>query len=167
MIQKKICMVGMFATGKTSLVRRFVHSLYSDKYHSTVGVKVDRKALTVAEQEINLLLWDLEGKDDQHDVRASYLRGSAGFLFAADGTRPETVDAIFELRDLTRAAVGDTPSVLALNKMDLSDAWAVDESDYARLRDAGLDPIFTSAKTGEGVDEAFEGLVRSLLEPPK
>jgi small GTP-binding protein len=159
-------MVGMFATGKTSLVRRFVHSLYSDKYHSTVGVKVDRKAITVSGEEVNLLLWDLEGKDELRDVRASYLRGSAGIFFAADGTRRETVDAIFELQDLTRATVGDVPAILAMNKIDLSDAWTADESDYARLRDTGLDPIFSSAKTGEGVEEAFARLAGLLLAPP-
>ena len=47
MIQKKVCMVGVFATGKTSLVHRFVHSLFSAKYHSTVGVKIDRKQVQV------------------------------------------------------------------------------------------------------------------------
>ena len=45
MIQKKICMLGAFAVGKTSLVQRYVHSLYSDKYLTTVGVKIDKKAL--------------------------------------------------------------------------------------------------------------------------
>jgi len=42
-IQKKICMIGAFATGKTSLVSQFVHSIFSDKYHTTVGVKIDKK----------------------------------------------------------------------------------------------------------------------------
>lgn len=166
MIQKKICMVGMAATGKTSLVRRFVHSIYTDQYHSTVGVKVDRKEVTVSGEKVNLLLWDLEGKDGFRDVRASYLRGSAGIFFVADGTRRETLDAIFELQELTRATVGDVAAVLALNKMDLADEWTADESDYGRLRDAGLDPIFTSAKKGEGVDEAFERLAGLLLGPP-
>jgi len=59
MIQKKVCMVGVFGTGKTSLVQRYVHSLFSSKYHSTVGVKIDRKQVRVGETDVNLLLWDV------------------------------------------------------------------------------------------------------------
>jgi len=62
MIQKKVCMVGVFGTGKTSLVQRYVHSLFSSKYHSTVGVKIDRKQVRVGETDVNLLLWDVEGR---------------------------------------------------------------------------------------------------------
>ena len=47
MIQKKICMLGGFAVGKTSMVARFVSSIFSDKYLSTVGVKIDKKTVTI------------------------------------------------------------------------------------------------------------------------
>src|SRR5678816_4365433 len=82
MIQKKICMLGSFAVGKTSLVRRFVESIYTDKYHTTVGVKVDKKIVNVGEQETTLLLWDLEGAETEYDLRKSYLRGAAGYLLS-------------------------------------------------------------------------------------
>jgi len=91
MIQKKICMVGTFAVGKTSLVRQFVDSVYSDKYHTTVGVKVDKKIVTVGEQEVTLVLWDIEGAETGYELRQSYLRGAAGYLLVADGTRPDTI----------------------------------------------------------------------------
>ena len=87
MIQKKICMLGTFAVGKTSLVQRFVESIYSDKYHTTVGVKIDKKLVAVGGQEIMMLLWDIEGAETAHELRKSYLRGAAGYLLVADGTR--------------------------------------------------------------------------------
>jgi GTPase SAR1 family protein len=59
MIQKKICMLGAFAVGKTSLVARYVKSIYSDKYQTTVGVKIEKKTLQVDGQEWNLIVWDL------------------------------------------------------------------------------------------------------------
>ena len=62
MIQKKVCMVGVFGTGKTSLVQRYVRSLFSAKYHSTVGVKIDRKQVQVGTEQVSLLLWDIEGR---------------------------------------------------------------------------------------------------------
>ena len=61
MIQKKICMLGAFAVGKTSLVKRYVHSMFSDKYLSTVGVKIDKKVLHNGDSEVMLMLWDLYG----------------------------------------------------------------------------------------------------------
>lgn len=73
MLQKKICMLGAFAVGKTSLVARCVHSTFSEKYHTTVGVKVDTKPLTYNGQDLNLVLWDLAGEDEFHQVRTTYL----------------------------------------------------------------------------------------------
>ncbi|MGH8605890.1 MAG: Rab family GTPase, partial [Gammaproteobacteria bacterium] len=93
MLQKKICMLGFFGVGKTSLVRRYVSSVYSDTYLTTVGVKIDKKTVTVREQTLNLLLWDIAGADDISALRTSYLRGAAGYLLVADGTRPETLES--------------------------------------------------------------------------
>jgi len=100
MIQKKICMLGSFAVGKTSLVSRYVTSIFSDKYLSTVGVKVDKKVITVAEEEVTLVLWDLYGEDGFQTVQKSYLRGAAGYLLVVDGTRFETFAAARELQKM-------------------------------------------------------------------
>src|SRR5208337_3439388 len=62
MLEKKICMLGSFAVGKTSLVRRFVESIYSDVYHTTVGVKIDKKVMQAGGQELSLVLWIFTGK---------------------------------------------------------------------------------------------------------
>lgn len=155
MIQKKICMVGVFGTGKTSLVQRFVHSLFSDKYHSTVGVKIDRKQVELGDKTVNLVLWDLAGRDEFEDIPMSYLRGSAGVFFVVDGTRRETFDQVFEIREMVQNAIGDVPALVALNKKDLSDEWRLGKGDYKALTDAGLHTVTTSAKTGAGVEDAF------------
>jgi small GTP-binding protein len=155
MIQKKVCMVGVFGTGKTSLVQRYVHSLFSSKYHSTVGVKIDRKQVRVGETDVNLLLWDVEGRTAEQEIPASYLRGAHAVLFVADGTRRETFDQLFDLRELTRSAAGDIPSIVALNKVDLTDQWTLTAADTAKLIAAGFHTLTTSAKTGEGVEDAF------------
>ena len=99
MIQRKVCMIGAFAVGKTSLVRRYVHSLFSEQYMTTVGVKIDRKLVDQAGQPCALLLWDLYGEDEFQRVQLSYLRGSSGLLIVADGTRQRTLDKALELRD--------------------------------------------------------------------
>jgi hypothetical protein len=163
MIQKKVCMVGVYGTGKTCLVQRFVHSIFSAKYHSTVGVKIDRKPVTVGTGTVTLLLWDLAGRQDDEDISVSYLKGAHGILYVVDGTRRETFDQAFELRDLARSTIGEVPSVIALNKSDLADHWRIGTKEMEMLAGDRWHPLKTSAKSGEGVDAAFAWLARAML----
>src|ERR1700737_1110144 len=87
-LQKKICMLGGFWVGKTSLVKRFVASVFSETYLTTVGVKIDKKTVDLSDRIVNLILWDLAGEDDISSLRMSYLRGSAGYVRVPDGARP-------------------------------------------------------------------------------
>ena len=164
MLQKKICMLGAFAVGKTSLVVRFVHSIFSNKYYTTIGVKIDKKELTIGTQQVNLVLWDLAGEDDFLQVHLSYLRGSSGYLLVADGTRAATLDTARSLQKKVEAAIGHVPFVLMLNKSDLAAGWEVGEEALADLREKGWDIIRTSARSGLGVEEAFLILVKKILE---
>jgi small GTP-binding protein len=163
MIQKKVCMVGVQGTGKTSMVKRFVHSLFSEKYHSTVGVKIDRKVVDVGGAEVTLLLWDIEGRTEDNEVPASYTRGAHAVIYVADGTRRTTFEQLASLRELVRSTVGDVPSLVALNKADLTDQWALTRSDEASLPGAGLHHVRTSAKTGAGVEDAFHWIAKEVL----
>jgi len=162
MIQKKICMVGTFGVGKTSLVRQFVDSVYSDKYHTTVGVKVDKKIVTVGEQQVTLMLWDIEGAETGFELRQSYLRGAAGYLLVADGTRPETIATAAALQARAEATVGKVPFLLIVNKADLEKSWRVDANEIARLRAQSWLMVTTSAKTGQGVEDAFTRLAQEM-----
>jgi small GTP-binding protein len=164
MIQKKVCMLGTFAVGKTSLVRRFVESIYSDKYHTTVGVKVDKKVVQVGETELTLVLWDIEGTQTEHELRKSYLRGSAGYLLVADGTRQDTLYTALAIQTRAQETIGPVPFLLLLNKADLADQWSISEREAAALKEKGWDLIMTSAKTGSGVEDAFLTLAKKLLE---
>jgi small GTP-binding protein len=164
MLQKKICMLGAFAVGKTSLVARFVHSIFVDKYYTTIGVKIDKKELTIGTQQVNLVLWDLAGEDDFLQVHMSYLRGSSGYLLVADGTRPATLNTARSLQKRVEAAIGYVPFVLMLNKSDLTAGWEIGEEALADLREKGWDIIITSARSGLGIEEAFLILVQKILE---
>jgi small GTP-binding protein len=163
-IQKKICMVGASSVGKTSLVARFVKSIFSDKYLTTVGVKIDKKTVQALGQEVNLLLWDLAGEDEYMQLRLSYLRGSSGYLLVADGTRRATLDTAFELQAKVVGEIGEAPFILLLNKYDLTDEWDIDDGAMARLSEKGWGSIRTSAKTGLGVEEAFQSLTEKMMK---
>ncbi len=163
MIQKKICMLGAFATGKTSLVARFVKSIFSEKYHTTVGVKIDKKVLKVGSEDVMLMLWDLAGEDEFNKVQMSYLRGSAGYILVVDGTRRSTLDKAFSLQKNVEEAIGKVPFILVLNKADLVEDWEIDQTTITELTDQGLVIIKGSAKTGEGVEELFLSLAEKMV----
>jgi len=160
MIQKKICMLGAFSVGKTSLVRRYVQSVFADQYLTTVGVKIDKKTVTVDGREVALILWDIAGEDDISTVRMSYLRGAAGYVLVADGTRPATLEVARSLQSRVAAEVSDVPFVLLLNKIDLADQWAIPDAEIDVMTAAGWWVRTTSAKAGIGVEDAFGELAR-------
>ncbi len=159
MIQKKVCLLGAFATGKTSLVSRFVTSAFSDRYLTTAGVKIDRKTVRLDGLELDLIIWDLHGDDEFQKVRMSYLRGASGCLLVVDGTRLATYDKAVQLYNEVQRVLGAVPIVMAFNKADLAAAWAVDEPALAALP---LVVVKTSAKTGAGVEAAFNALARAM-----
>ncbi len=161
-IQKKICLLGAFAVGKTSLVSRFVKSIYSDQYLTTVGVKVDKKAVTLGDQQINLIVWDLAGEDEFQKVSMDFLRGASGYLLIADGTRLSTLETARMLRQRVADNVGELPFVFIANKNDLIAEWEIDDQAIADCQTAGWNVIKASAKTGEGVEEAFKLLAEKI-----
>lgn len=163
-IQKKICMLGAYAVGKTSLVARFVRSIFSEKYHSTVGVKIDKKTITIGDQETTLMLWDLAGEDDFYQVRMSYLRGSAGYLLVADGLRRSSLEKAIELQQRAENEIGKVPFIMVINKLDLMDQWEIKETDIAELTAKQWQMVSTSAKNGVGVEEVFRELTLKTLE---
>jgi len=159
MIQKKVCMLGGFAVGKTSLVARFVTSIFSDKYLTTVGVKIEKKSVQVSNQQLDLVLWDIYGDDEFQRVRMSYLRGASGYLLVVDPTRKATLETAIALQDSAEKTIGRVPFILVLNKADLIDQWEIDEH---ALDDRNWTIVRTSAKTGAGVEEAFLALARGM-----
>ena len=163
MIQKKVCMIGTSGVGKTSLVSRFVHSIFSEKYLTTVGVKIDKAVVVVDGREVTLVIWDLAGDDDFQRTPASYLRGTHGYLLVADGTRAATLDMAGEIQERVAAIVGRAPFVLALNKTDAQSLWEVDEERIESLQAKGWTILKTSAKEGTAVESAFRILAAQMI----
>jgi small GTP-binding protein len=141
-----------------------VHSIYSETYQTTVGVKIDKKLVQVEDQAVTLVLWDLYGEDDFQKLRTSYLRGSSGYFLVVDGTRRTTLDTAYLLQSRVEETIGAVPFVLLLNKVDLKEDWQFEEEAIAAAVDQGWTVIETSAKTGLGVEAAFLTLSQRMLE---
>jgi small GTP-binding protein len=163
MFQKKICMLGSFSVGKTSLVRRFVESIFSEAYQTSIGVKVDKKVVRVKNEEVTLVLWDIHGEDVYQKIHMSYLRGMSGYLLVIDGTRRQTLEDALTLNQRVIQEVGKVPAILVLNKSDLVDKWEIDSARESELADAGWTILRTSAKTGAAVEQVFSQLAAATL----
>lgn len=167
MIEKKICMLGAFAVGKTSLVRRFVSSCFSEQYQTTIGVTVDKRSMTVDGTPLTIVLWDLYGEDEFQKLRSSYLRGSSGYLLVLDGMRRATLDIALHIQQRATDTLGPVPFVVLINKDDRRAEWDITDQDLAQLAQQGWSFMMSSAKTGQGVEEAFTILARAMLATSK
>jgi small GTP-binding protein len=160
----KVCMVGATAVGKTSLVERFVTSIFRERYKTTIGVKIQARRIQRGDRVFNAILWDLSGQDEFQSVRPEYLRGASGYLVVIDGTRRETVDVACGLQEVAREATRGAPFVAVLNKADLVASWEIDAGLQATLERRGWVVMRASARTGEGVEAAFAALVDGIVE---
>ncbi len=171
-ISKKICLIGDFGVGKTSLIRRFVDRQFSDKYLSTVGVKISRKSVEVNQSEqdnnlkLQLLIWDIEGSNKFKEVSKNYFQGATGAIIVGDITNPESLDNISEHLQRFLNTNPKAKAVIALNKSDLIDAEFVEK--YRHIYSFEDNSSFvltyaTSAKTGTNVDDIFQSLANSII----
>lgn len=165
MIQKKICLLGAVAVGKTSLVRRYVKRLFDERYHTSLGVKIDKKLVSTPHGELMLMIWDLSGEDEFIAMELEYLRGAAGFLLVADGTRRSSLDRAMALQQRAAERLDSMPFLLLANKSDLTSSWEIGDADLDQCSARGWTVIRTSAKSGEGVEQAFQLLADRLLAP--
>ena len=158
-------MIGDFSVGKTSLTSKFVKNIFSDKYFSTVGVKVDAKELQLDYQTMmKLMVWDVAGKDTFTTLDDNYLRGSSGYLLVADGTRPQTIGTAFKLQEHMQSKFGEMPFCLLINKSDLSSEWQCSAKEIDLINQKGWEYFETSAKAGDNVEKAFLTLGQKLLK---
>lgn len=170
-IKKKICLIGSFGVGKTSLVRRFVYDQFDDKYLSTIGVKVTKKIMPPVEIDkkkiiqLEFLMWDIEGFEKNMPVTDEYYMGSSGAIAVGDITRPDTVE---QLREIIAGYLKIAPGsriVLVGNKIDLkNESFKLKDSFLKYADQENMKLFFTSAKTGENVEKVFTSLGQLIVK---
>ena len=169
-IQKKICLLGDFAVGKTSLVRQFIEGRFDDKYHSTIGVKISRKTFSRPYGELHLLVWDLVGSSSglASVESSSYLHGATGALIVCDLTRAESLASLERYAHQMQKQDPNISLTLVANKVDLKTERLISDADLKLISKAvgGGEFFLTSAKTGEQVEAAFLHLADQIEGQP-
>lgn len=163
-IQKKVCLLGDFAVGKTSLVRRYVEGRFDEKYLSTIGVSISQKQVDWEDHTCSLLIWDLAGGERFSAYQSSYLRGAAGALLVSDLTRPETQAALAQYAQDIRSVNPSAALVFLGNKIDLLSEPGASQAELAHLARGYASPCYlTSAKTGQAIQPAILALAQQLI----
>ena len=184
-IIKKVVLLGDSAVGKTSLIRRFVYDEYGDGYISTIGAKVSRKEVEVeyggTDYKVMLMIWDVIGSQGFESTQAKHIAGLNGAILVSDLSRQVTNDGFekYWIPLLSEVTAGIIPPMLFMgNKLDLVEnkdkldvtevMMTTLESKYCgetmkKLPEDCKSWLFTSAKTGENVEQGFKTLVTSMI----
>lgn len=161
MLSKKVILTGSFGVGKTSLFNQFIHQKFSDKYLTTIGVKVNKKTVEANGETVSLLIWDIAGEVTQDKVPTSYFLGASGILYVLDLSRPLTfINISADLEYLKELLPGAKIKIVG-NKKDL-----LSDSELSQVIESISTPVdsTTSAKTGENVEALFMSLTNEMLQ---
>ena len=165
-IKKKICLLGSYGVGKTSLVRRFVYNLFDDQYLSTIGVKVSQKLLPQDKKtgmQFNFLIWDLEGFEQSSSMTKNYYTGASAAIVVADLTRIDTIETIPKNIIPFKKVNPNAIVLIAGNKNDLVQNESSAKSTLIKMANQEDIPYyFTSALNGENVENCFTTLSKLL-----
>ena len=167
---KKICMCGDSSVGKTSLIRRFVHGKYDEKYITTLGTVISKKLITYPEYDfnVNLQIWDISGQAEFKRIQKSAFRRADGALAICDLTRPETAANLYKwIANLHRVTGNKVPVIVMANKYDLVEGKMEHLKNIRKVfRDLNCPIYSTSAKTGLNVELVFDNLAERLGKGP-
>ena len=157
-IVKKVVLVGHFGVGKSSLVQRFVHQQFSEKYLTTIGVKIDKKVVSLGDVSVKMMLWDIAGESMTMKIPKKYLNGAHGVIYVFDLSREETYSTLQNDLFEVNKTLPDAKLVVLGNKADLVNPPAIEA-----LREViEVDFKTTSAKNGENVEESFVQLAKEM-----
>ena len=145
------------------MVKQFVEGIFSEKYLTTIGVKIDKKTITFENEQIQFMLWDMEGNDTYNVFQERYLRGAAAYIIVVDQTRVSSIHEGLDIHTLARQ-VSNCPAVLTVNKNDLPAIWNIENNENEVYKDLFDLHFSTSAKTGENVEAMFLALAKLLLK---
>lgn len=163
----KILMIGESGVGKSALLARFVDGNFEPNFISTIGVDFKIHYMKTADtgKNIKLQVWDTAGQERFRTITTSYYRGANGILIVYDVTDAASFEKVrYWLKELKEHVGSDMPALLIGNKIDLAKDRTVDPATAQKFSaEVGIRLCETSAKTDEGVNEAYGELVNMML----
>jgi small GTP-binding protein len=164
----KVSVIGDGRVGKTSLIKKFTKGSFQTDYIKTIGAQFSVFDKIVNGDQIRLFFWDIAGQDDFHFLRSSFFKNTKAAIIVFSLEENELGKMSFDHvsdwnNDLTHYC-GTIPIIIFANKVDLVKKSNMDTTRIKNLVDDGdyLNFFLTSAKTGQGVVEAFNEIIEIL-----
>ena len=166
-LRRKVCLLGASGVGKTSLVRRFGERDFDEEQRSKLPTAIVKGALELGDISLEMMLWDPAGVEAWGQYNRSFISGASGLMFVVDATKPRTLDHLLEAQTRGRGFIGSRPSVLVVNKIDLTKDFAITKPQLEAAGKLNWYIAQASAKSGYNVDESFERLGKMMLAARK
>jgi len=169
-IKSKVCLVGEASVGKTSLIRRYVLDEFDDKYVTTLGAKVSKREIDLpvgdVQYQVDMTIWDIMGEKGFRELlKEAFFFGAKGVLAVSDVTRMASLQDLDDWIQSVFHVCGEVPVIYAVNKADLRGQPGSfgDKEIQVHAKAFSATHLYTSAKTGENVEKAFETLARAIV----
>ncbi|MFX1405770.1 MAG: Rab family GTPase [Promethearchaeota archaeon] len=163
----KITVIGDGGVGKTSLIKKYTQGSFQKQYIKTLGAQFSKYDEKVDDDNCKLFFWDIAGQQEFSFMRPTFYKGSKAAIIVFSHAPKEEEISFNHIKDWhedIKKYCGDIPIVLFGNKIDLVKVNELDNDKVDKIvnkRDF-LGYYKTSAKTGSGVYEAFQAIIKEL-----
>lgn len=162
---EKVVVIGDASVGKSSLILRFMNSVFAENIKPTIGCDHYEKEVAVGTAKVNLSIWDTAGQERFRGLSSSYYKKAKCVIIVYDITRKASFEKIDFWRDeIINFAEHDIIIVLVGTKLDLQDKRAV-------LRDEGVSyankykfAFFTEVSALDNANKGIEALMGKVAE---
>lgn len=176
-ISYKFIVIGDVGIGKTCIIKRYVHDIFTEYHKSTIGVDFALKVLDNETEKvtIKIQLWDITGQERFGNMTRVYYRDAIAAIIVFDINCPSSLENVKRWKEDVDNKVTlpgtdqKIPAILLANKVDM--VSSLHENIKSELdilcKDLGMEKWFaTSAKTGDGIEEAFDFIVNHVYNMP-
>ena len=162
----KILTIGDGGVGKTSILRRYVEKKFIKHHLSTIGIDFLSKTVTIKDKEIKLKIWDTAGQERYRNITSHIYKDADGIILVFDVTSEDSFNQITDWMEQIKNNVSKEEINLILigNKCDLEERMVEKERGEEMAEKLKIKYYETSALTGQGINEAFEGLAKQIFK---
>ncbi|MFX1447899.1 MAG: Rab family GTPase [Promethearchaeota archaeon] len=169
-LQFKLPIVGDGGVGKTTLTHRYLHGLFKESYHLTIGVDFFLKKFEIDGRNVSLQIWDFAGEEKFRFLLPGVINGAHGTIFMFDITRYATFENLSNWFTVFKTANENfnqyVPALLVGSKTDLSGIRTVPSKEAKSFAQNNnfIGYIECSSKNGENVEELFRKITKTMIE---
>ena len=162
----KIVLIGDTCVGKSCILVRFSDDVFVENYVTTIGVDFRFKTMIINNKIAKIQIWDTAGQERYRSITTAYYRGAAAILICCDSTNKESFYNLNNwIDEIAKYTDKDVDKLVLMNKCDLTEERQIDSSEISKFeKENGVKVMEVSAKTGQGVDKAFEYIIGKLIE---